>query len=321
MSADLVRINNTLGKFALYLSNHNSICVSVSGGSDSDIIVHIIATYMREFLHKVHFVNVNTGLEYQATKDHLKYLEQRYNIQIERIRGKSVVWAIKHYGVPVLSKNHSQFINAYIKGVPWALRYYDDVVSGKCAKDEINRNVKKRIITPQFLKVLEEVHARGLQVSNKCCDISKKKPLYDFIKAHGIDLNVTGERRAEGGMRAVTHTNCFEAGNHGVDKYMPLFFWDDDTKAYYKEAEGIRYSDCYEVWGMKRTGCVGCPYNSKVGQELKLVEKYEPRMAQACKNVFGDSYRLIDECWNRKDKIFPEYEQISVFDVLNEVSK
>lgn len=309
MSADLGRINNTLGKFVYYFSNHNNILVSVSGGSDSDIIVHIVATYMRDFLHKVHFVYVNTGLEYQATKDHLKYLEEKYNIQIERIRGKSVVWAVKHYGVPVLSKSHSKMIADYMRRVPYAVLAVEDT------KNSPNIT-RKRMMSADFRKVLSEVERRGLKVSSKCCDVSKKRPMYEYIKAHKIDLNLTGERKAEGGLRAVSHNNCFEPGNHGIDKYMPLFFWDEDTKAYYKEAEGIRYSDCYEVWGMKRTGCVGCPYDSRIARELKLVEKYEPRMAQACKNVFGDSYRLVDECWSRKDKVFPEYEQISVFDVL-----
>lgn len=95
---DISRIHNTLGKMAHYLSNHNSICVSVSGGSDSDIIVHMIATYFREYLYKVHFVFVNPGLEYRATLSHLDDLEQRYGITINRIRGRSVVLVVREDG-------------------------------------------------------------------------------------------------------------------------------------------------------------------------------------------------------------------------------
>lgn len=32
------RINNSIGKLGHYIKTHKSICVSVSGGSDSDII-------------------------------------------------------------------------------------------------------------------------------------------------------------------------------------------------------------------------------------------------------------------------------------------
>lgn len=45
MSVDQERIANTLGKFEYYLANHNSIMVSVSGGADSNIIVHMVATH------------------------------------------------------------------------------------------------------------------------------------------------------------------------------------------------------------------------------------------------------------------------------------
>lgn len=34
---------------------------------------------------KVRYIWFDTGLEYQATKDHLKYLEEKYHIEIERI--------------------------------------------------------------------------------------------------------------------------------------------------------------------------------------------------------------------------------------------
>jgi hypothetical protein len=41
---------------------------------------------------------------------------------------------------------------------------------------------------------------------------------------------------------------------------------------------------------MKRTGCVGCPCNSKAEQELEIVEQYEPQLVKAARGVFGASY-------------------------------
>lgn len=104
---DLQRINNTLGKMNYYLATHNSICVSVSGGSDSDLIVHIIARYFRQYLEKIHFVFCNTGLEYRATLRHLDELEEKYNISIDRIRGKSVVSVVKQDGIPIICSGRS----------------------------------------------------------------------------------------------------------------------------------------------------------------------------------------------------------------------
>lgn len=117
---DYARINNTLGKTGYYLSNHNSICVSVSGGSDSDIVVHMIAKNFRQYLDKVRFVFANTGLEYRATLDHIKVLSEKYDIVIEEVRGEPIPLAVKNNGVPFISKRASELLSRLQKkGFRW----------------------------------------------------------------------------------------------------------------------------------------------------------------------------------------------------------
>lgn len=53
----------------------------------------------------------------------------------------------------------------------------------------------------------------------------------------------------------------------------------------------IRYSDAYEVYGLTRTGCCGCPISYKAVDDLELIRPYEPVLVKAAWNVFGDSYR------------------------------
>lgn len=307
MSApDYAQINNTLAKTAHYLGNHESIAVSVSGGSDSDIIVHMICTYFREFLPKVNFVFCDTGLEYNATKQHLVYLEEKYGIKIDRIRGMSIVTAVRQYGVPIISKEHAKRIAEFCRGAKLATSV---VYGGRGSRFDF---------TPSRRALAIAVKERGIKVSSACCDKSKKRPFAIYAKEHNIDLSVTGERRAEGGIRAVTHKSCFEkSSSHHYDKFMPLFFWSDETKAYYKESEGIRYSDCYEVYGMKRTGCAGCPFNSRAHYDLEIMKKYEPTLYKACLNVFGESYRLMDEFHIRRVPILAESEP-TIFDLVEE---
>jgi 3'-phosphoadenosine 5'-phosphosulfate sulfotransferase (PAPS reductase)/FAD synthetase len=132
--------------------------------------------------------------------------------------------------------------------------------------------------------------------------VSKKRPLDQYAKEHQIDLQITGERKLEGGQRSISHKSCFEEAKRG-DKFMPLFWWSDEVKAAFKETEGIRYSDCYEVYGLRRTGCVGCPFNSTVNADLKVMQKYEPGLFKACMNVFGQSYKLMDEFSIRKMRV------------------
>lgn len=128
-------------------------------------------------------------------------------------------------------------------------------------------------------------------ISNKCCNGAKKDTAHDFSKEQNAMLNIVGERRAEGGLRATTHHSCFEPTHKsGIPKYMPLFFWTDKDKQQYKKHYNLRYSDCYEVYGMKRTGCVGCPFNSRFEEDLEIVKQYEPQLYKAVINIFGESY-------------------------------
>ena len=63
--------------------DYKNIACSVSGGADSDIMIDICEKIKP---HGIHYVWFDTGIEYQATKEHLKYLENHYNITIERER-------------------------------------------------------------------------------------------------------------------------------------------------------------------------------------------------------------------------------------------
>lgn len=301
---DISRIHNTLGKMAHHLSNHNSICVSVSGGSDSDIIVHMIATYFRQYLYKIHFVFVNTGLEYRATLRHLEFLEKRYRIKIVIVQGIPIPLAVKTYGIPFISKNVSEYIKRLQSHgfdfseitVEEGLRKYGNVKVGLrwwCNDwgDKSRFNIDRLPGLKEFLKENQV----PFQVSPDCCYKSKKKPLVDFQRSVEADLVITGVRKSEGGVRSEAYKNCFKPGKNTWDLYMPLFYWDNETKGYYKREEGIIYSDCYELWGMRRTGCVGCPFALKREEELSILRENEPLLYKACWNVFGESYLLTDK--------------------------
>ena len=62
--------------------------------------------------HKVIYVWFDTGIEYQATKNHLNYLEEKYGIHIQREKAiKSIPFSCKEYGQPFLSKHVSEQID------------------------------------------------------------------------------------------------------------------------------------------------------------------------------------------------------------------
>lgn len=75
----------------------NIVC-SISGGADSDIMLDIISKLDTD--KKVKYVFFDTGIEYEATKKHLVYLEEKYGITIERVKAiKPVPFGCRKYGL------------------------------------------------------------------------------------------------------------------------------------------------------------------------------------------------------------------------------
>ena len=295
-------IERTCRKIEEHIGSHERPCISVSGGSDSDCIVHLICTYFPEYVEKCRFVFIDTGLEYDATKRHLLDLQSKYGIKIEKIRGQSVVTATREYGIPILNKSRSEDIYYYMRGKQWAIDRIDGAKKAG-TRYEYSANM---------IAMIHYAKENGIKIASRCCDKSKKEPIKRYIKEHALDLNVTGERKAEGGQRASNHKSCFEEHKDGIHKYMPLWWWSNDVKAAFKAAEGIRYSDCYEVYGMKRTGCCGCPFGIDIADDLQIMYEYEPKLFAACMNVFGLAYELTDRFNCRRKKCLPDSFQMTL---------
>lgn len=130
------------------------------------------------------------------------------------------------------------------------------------------------------------------RISAKCCDYCKKQVAHSIQKDY--EMIITGERRDEGGMRSVPRKDntslCFTETGSGQYRLRPLYYVTDKDKAWYKERFGIRYSDAYEVYGLTRTGCCGCPISHKAVRDLEKIRPYEPNVVKAAWNIFGKSY-------------------------------
>lgn len=297
---------HSLEKAVSVFSGHKRIAFSISGGSDSDTILNLWEL-LNPYLWgtpEVYFVFFDTGLEFEAAKRHLDYLEWRYGITIDREKPRKTIPAVcREYGVPFISKDASDHINRLQRhGLDWSDPSETATTEkyGDC-KSSLDwyycRRPKKEDGTSNFeisqYKLLREfiiANPPSFSISEKCCDFARKFPAEDYNKKHDIDLVVTGMRKAEGGRRVGSIKGCFSFGNGEVNKFNPILYWSDADKAVYKEWRNIRYSDCYEIYGLKRTGCVGCPFNSRAEQELKKAEPYEPLLVKAARNIFAKSY-------------------------------
>ncbi len=296
----------------------NAIC-SYSGGADSDIMIDLIERTRVIFgLPPVKYVFFNTGLEMQATKDHVKETAEKYGVEIKEERPKvNIVNATRRYGVPFVSKIMSSGLSEWQKkGIPLSIAQEYDKASDKAAKrkelkerypkcesvinflcccnsaGEPRPNIQLVINSSKYMRDFISEYPPDFKISAKCCDYCKKQIAHRVQKDY--DMVITGERRDEGGMRSVPRKDntalCFTETADGKYRLRPLYYISDSDKAWYKERYGIKYSDAYEVYGLTRTGCCGCPISYKAVDDLEKIRKYEPNVVKAAWSIFGKSY-------------------------------
>ena len=298
----------------------NAIC-SYSGGADSDIMIDLIenARKMVPSLPPVKYVFFNTGLEMKATKDHVKATAEKYGVEIVEARPRvNIVMAVRKHGVPFVSKIMSGGLSEWQKkGVPLSIaEEYEQAEDKHAKRQELSNRYPKCeslinflcccnragdprpdiqivINSSKYMRDFIAEYPPDFKISAKCCDYCKKQLAHSVQK--GYEMIITGERRDGGGMRSVPRSDntslCFTETANGQYRLRPLYYVSDKDKAWYKDRFGIKYSDAYEVYGLTRTGCCGCPISHKAVADLELIRPYEPNVVKAAWNIFGDSYR------------------------------
>ena len=307
--------NPVIGKAILTVAtkirDYKKVLVSVSGGADSDVVVDMLCRFGDK--NKIDFVYFDTGLEYQATKDQIKFLEEKYGITIQVLRPKiPIPLSCKKYGQPFISKRVSEMIGRLQRaGFKWEdepmdilLKKYPNCRSG--IRWWCNDFGEKSMFNINYNKKLKEFMVANpptFLIDNKCCNHAKKNLVHDKLK-EGYDLNVTGVRKAEGGIRSSVYTSCFDTNGDTYDNFRPIFWFSGVDKKEYEDMFGVTHSKCYTEYGLKRTGCCGCPFGRKFEFELEAIENYEPKFYNAVNNVFKDSYeytRAYKEFKNKKE--------------------
>ncbi len=308
------------GIISTRLLQHPKAICSYSGGADSDIMIDLIerTREMLPSLPSVKYVFFNTGLEMAATKRHVKETAEKYGVEIEECRPKiGIVRATREHGLPFVSKIMSAGLSEWQKkGVPLSIaQEYEDADDKATKRRELKErypkceslinflcccnsageprpNIQLVINSSKYMRDFIGEYPPDFQISAKCCDYCKKQIAHSVQK--GYEMIITGERRAEGGMRSVPRkdnsTMCFAETSSGQFRLRPLYYVTDEDKAWYKDYYGIKYSDAYEIYGLTRTGCCGCPISHKAVADLEKIEPYEPNVVKAAWNLFGKSY-------------------------------
>lgn len=322
------------------LLSHHKIYMALSGGADSDIMLDLFTRVLQEKAYnydlEIHYVFFDTGIEYSATKRHLDDLEQKYGITIERIKAKTVVpIGCAKFGVPFISKyvsemidrlqNHNfDFENDGRKCFEELMSKYNDLETALkwwCNANPPSKNGKKSSYSIKRNAYLKEFMLKSpprFKISRQCCVGAKEENANDYCSENNMDLCMLGLRQAENGVRSTNISSCFTQGDDGLDNFRLIWWFSDKDKQEYKKYYNIQHSDCYEVYGLKRTGCAGCPFGSKWEYELKIIEQYEPKLYKAVTNIFAKSYeytRLYRKYAQRRKQGIIDG-QISLFDSI-----
>ena len=249
IKASLIKSYNTINN-----PKYKKILCLISGGADSDIVLDICTKCDNN--KKIEYVWFDTGLEYQATKEHLKYLENKYDIEIKAEKAiKPISVACKEYGQPFISKKISDNMKRLQKhNFKWEDKPYEDLLKEYCKWDEKKKDFigckmaikwwcnewedKSRfnICCNKYLKEFIVANPPKFNISDVW------KIFHNMIKEYNYDLDIMGVRKAEGGAIASAYKSCFD--EHSVcDNFRPIFWYLNDTKSVYDNYYNVVHSN------------------------------------------------------------------------------
>lgn len=197
------------------LREHPKAICSYSGGADSDILIDIIeqARRIMPSLPPVKYAFFNTGLEMQATKDHVKEVAEKYGVEITEFQpikgyikattnGKeenfpcksamNIVNATRQYGIPFVSKIMSGGLGEWQKkGVPLSIAEEYEQAEDKHAKRlELKERYPKCESLINFLCCCNK---DGESRPNIQLVINSSKYMRDFIAEYPPDFQISAK--------------------------------------------------------------------------------------------------------------------------------
>jgi len=266
-----------------YLHYGGNVSVSFSGGLDSTVLLDLA----RRVYPDIRAAFVQTGMEYPEIQDFVKSVPNVKWLYPEIPFTK----VINKYGYPVISKEISKRIYYARKGSLWAIMH----LQGRSKNGEPSK------YNERYMKWAHLVDA-PFPISDKCCEISKKRPLHLFSKETGC-MPIIGTMASESMRRqsAYLMTGC-NAFNKKEPSSQPLSFWKKQDVLEYIRLTGIPYASIYgdiitdpktgklKTTGAQRTGCAYCMFGCHLEKEPNRFQRMaveHPNQYDYCINRLG----------------------------------
>lgn len=288
----------------------DGVYISFSGGKDSTVLLHIA----RQLYPSIEAVFVDTGLEYPEVRAFVKTFD---NVTILRpaMRFDDI---IKKYGYPLISKEVSECVSQGKKALKSNKYLYR---LQKLLGTALDKQGRKSLFNKEKYAPLLYV---DFNLSNLCCNVMKKKPVYDFFKLtnkHPITAQITEESLLRKQQWLKNGCNGFSMKKPISN---PMSFWtEQDIYLYikenhisiasvygdvvYKGNDGLLYQDCLYgggelcTTGCNRTGCIFCAFGAhleKGESRFQRLKRTHPRLYEYC--IGGGEY--VNGIWQPNQK-------------------
>ena len=258
----------------------NGCYVSFSGGKDSTVLLHIV----RNLYPEIEAVFVDTGLEYPEIRSFVKTFD---NVTILRpeMRFDKV---LETYGYPIIGKEVSQCVDEARKG------YQYQIVKLRGQRKDKDGN-KSRYNYDKWEFLLNA----PFKISNKCCNVMKKKPVHKFYKeTKKAPIIATMAEESQLREQHYLQTGC-NAFKNKIPTSTPIAFWTEQDVLEYIDTYKIPIAsvygeviktDKYYTTGCQRTGCMFCGFGchlEKYPNRFQRLAKTHPKKYDYIINTLG----------------------------------
>lgn len=289
------------------------VYVSFSGGKDSTVLKHIVDSMFDD----VPALFVNTGLEYPEIQ---KFAMSQKNVVTVRpeMRFDEV---LKNHGYPVVSKEVSNTVYGARHG--GGSGKWKSTRLQKLRGELLDKDGNKSKYNCEKWEFLLDA---PFEISDKCCNVMKKKPAKQFSKETGRKPFI-GTLASESRLRYqkwIQHgCNAFEKGNPSSQ---PLSFWTEQDILQYLKKYDVPYCSVYgdivptsedeqiegqlttfdilndyqgtllKTTGCDRTGCIFCMFGCHLEKEPNRFQRLKETHPRQYKYCIGGG-EMVDGKW------------------------
>lgn len=281
-----VKVNLTEYRIKEWYEHYNGqVYISFSGGKDSTVLRHVV----KGLYPDVPAVFCDTGLEYPEVRElALKYADVVLKPDM------TFVEVLRTYGYPVIGKKQARMI-----------RDLQNESERNAATCRLRRTgIKQDGTFSRIGKLADKWQFLGdapFKVSEKCCDVMKKKPFRRYQEdtgRYGMNATMVDESESRRLRYIKKGCNSFDSEN---PLSTPMAFWRESDVLQYIVENGVEYAGCYgeikhidaDSWMTtkeKRTGCMFCMFGIQFDGEPNRFQRMErdyPKQYDYCINKLG----------------------------------